>query len=101
MSSHKIKTNSVNKANTIDHNAIFIQQLNHSMTNSKGTKGFIPFGKFNQHKSQQELNFHDSVNTVDTQRRTLNQKPLSKLQFSNNKRKSLMTVHESFGESMS
>lgn len=90
---------SVNANNTVDHNNLFLQHLAHSVANSAGTKGFIPFGKLNEKNSQNEFLFQESLNTSDIQFRSASQKPLTAEQHSNKKKIGMFTRGDSFKDS--
>ena len=89
-----VKTN-----DTVDHNNLFLQTLAHNVANSAGTKGFIPYGKYTERTTQNELFFNESLNTDGIQFRAAAKKLPTMSNFSMRKQIGMFSRADSFKDS--
>ena len=89
----------LNASNTIDQNASFAATYKHAITNSAGTKGFIPLGQYAAMNTQNDLQFTESIGSEAKASRSVVQKPPSAEQRANSHRISHFILKQSLKES--
>ena len=87
-------------SNSIDQNASFLATLSHAIANSAGTQGFIPYGKYSEKNTQNDIFFTESFESNDMQVKQATQKPPNIIQRANNKKITESVLYESLKDSM-